>query len=188
MAEEEKSIFKIKIGGVDYNLIDVKASRADHKHSANDITKDILPVSHGGTGKATHTINAVLTGNDGSAVNNVETANGALYATEANDVAQFGTLPIPQGGTGATTAMEARTALEVSSMNGLYYSVEETATATRSYIPQMFIYIKNLEKLYRTNKAVDIGSDIPSQSDIVSLTREIKNNMVNISQVSPSIS
>lgn len=66
-----------------------------------------LSVANGGTGVKTHTSNAVLTGNGTSAVKNVASANGALYATSANGAPKFGTLPIAQGGTGATTAASA---------------------------------------------------------------------------------
>lgn len=59
-----------------------------------------LPTSEGGTGKATHTSNAVLTGNGASAVKNVPSASGAFYATAANSAPQFGVLPYAQGGTG----------------------------------------------------------------------------------------
>lgn len=62
----------------------------------------ILGVANGGTGKSTHTANAVLTGNGTSAVKNVATASGALYATAANGAPKFGTLPVAQGGTGLT--------------------------------------------------------------------------------------
>ena len=72
---------------------------------------DLVTVSLGGTGKSSHTANAVLTGNGTSAVNNVATANGALYATGTNGAAKFGTLPVGQGGTGSTTQAGARTNL-----------------------------------------------------------------------------
>lgn len=62
----------------------------------------VLDVPNGGTGKSTHTTNAVLTGNGSSAVKNVATASGALYATAANGAPKFGTLPVAQGGTGLT--------------------------------------------------------------------------------------
>ena len=44
-------------------------------------------------------------------------ANGALYATSANGELSWGTLPIAQGGTGATTAANARTNLGVAASN-----------------------------------------------------------------------
>lgn len=84
--------------------------RQDSKN-ADNITSGTLSVSHGGTGKTTHTSNAVLTGNGTSAVKNVSTANGALYATSSGGAPSFGTLPIAQGGTGATTASAAVQAL-----------------------------------------------------------------------------
>lgn len=43
-------------------------------------------------------------------------ANGALYATSANGTLSWGTLPVAQGGTGATTAANARTNLGLGSM------------------------------------------------------------------------
>ena len=66
-----------------------------------------LSVANGGTGKTTNTSNSVLVGNGTSAVKNIASASGALYATSANGAPSFGTLPIAQGGTGATTANSA---------------------------------------------------------------------------------
>ncbi len=63
-----------------------------------------LGVTRGGTGKTSHTSNAVLTGNGTSAIKNVGTKPGAFYATATNGSPQFGTLPIAQGGTGAKNA------------------------------------------------------------------------------------
>lgn len=77
---------------------------------------DLVTVALGGTGKTSHTSNAVLTGNGTNAVNNVATANGAFYATAANGAAKFGTLPIAQGGTNATTAANARNNLGIGSV------------------------------------------------------------------------
>ena len=96
-----------------HSVADIGAASASHKHSAADITSGTLPVTRGGTGATTHTSNAVLTGNGTSAVKNVATASGALYATSANGAATFGTLPIEQGGTGATSAANARSKLGV---------------------------------------------------------------------------
>ena len=72
------------------------------------ITSGSFSVARGGTGRNTLTANAVLTGNTTSAVNQISTASGAFYATEANGAAKFGTLPVAQGGTGATDAATAR--------------------------------------------------------------------------------
>ena len=93
----------------------VGASESGHKHAAGDVTSGTFGVARGGTGKATHTSNAVLTGNGTSAVNNVATASGALYATAANGAAKFGTLPVAQGGTGMTGA-------STSSANNSYFT------------------------------------------------------------------
>lgn len=107
------------------------AAAEDHDHAAGDITSGTLGVARGGTGKASHTSNAVLTGNGTSAVNNVATASGALFATAANGAPSFGTLPVAQGGTGATIAANAlknlgltATAAELNKMDGV------TATTT----------------------------------------------------------
>ena len=106
--------------GVTRLATDLKAKLAlkDHEHAAADVTSGTLPVERGGTGKATHTANAVLTGNGTGAVGNLATASGALFATAANGAAQFGTLPVAQGGTGATTAANARTNLDAAQSNG----------------------------------------------------------------------
>lgn len=109
----------------------VGAAAEEHEHSANDITSGTMPVARGGTGRATHTSNAVLTGNGTNAVKNVATANGAMYATAANGAPKFGTLPIAQGGTGATTAADAlkklgltATAAELNYMDGATGNVQ----------------------------------------------------------------
>ena len=70
-----------------------------------------LPVGNGGTGMTTTTnVNAVVIGNSTTATSSMQTvatANGAFYATAANAKPTFGTLPIAQGGTGATAARTA---------------------------------------------------------------------------------
>ena len=94
----------------------------------SDDTNDVVCVKMGGTGKASHTANAVLTGNGEDAVKNVATANGALYATAANGAPKFGTLPIAQGGTGATTAAGALEKLGLDSV-GKFYEQHFDSTA-----------------------------------------------------------
>lgn len=77
--------------------------------SAGTITST-LPVSLGGTGKTAFTnTNGVVTaaGTSTGDLTAVATKNGALYATSSGGVASFGTLPIAQGGTGATTQTSA---------------------------------------------------------------------------------
>lgn len=82
-----------------------------------DFTVPVV-VGKGGTGKTSHTANAVLTGNGTGNVKNVATANGALFATMTNGAASFGTLPIAQGGTGATTVAAARAGLGLGNTDG----------------------------------------------------------------------
>lgn len=86
---------------------------ARHEHSATEITSGILPVSRGGTGMSTgQNPNAVINLNgEGDCFNALPTKSGALYATTDNGVPSFGTLPLAQGGTGATTAEMARASL-----------------------------------------------------------------------------
>lgn len=66
-----------------------------------------LPVKHGGTGFTTATYkNAVVIGNSSTVTNQlqtVRTASGAFYATGQDGKPSFGTLPVAQGGTGATS-------------------------------------------------------------------------------------
>lgn len=82
-----------------------------------DFTVPVV-VGKGGTGKTSHTTNSVLTGNGTGNIKNVATANGALFATETNGAASFGTLPIAQGGTGATTVSAARAGLGLGNTSG----------------------------------------------------------------------
>lgn len=70
-------------------------------------SRQIVPVENGGTGAASLTSNAVLLGNGTDAVNHAAPSSGALYATGATSKPTFGTLPIAQGGTGATSGSSA---------------------------------------------------------------------------------
>lgn len=72
-----------------------------------------IPVSEGGTGKGSFTSNAVLLGNGSSAVKAASTYSGAFYSTSQGGLPSFGTLPIAQGGTGATSASAARSNLGI---------------------------------------------------------------------------
>lgn len=70
-----------------------------------------LGVAHGGTGRTTITENALMAGNGTGQFKIISSANGAVYATSAGGEIKFGALPIAQGGTGSTSAADARTAL-----------------------------------------------------------------------------
>lgn len=92
------------------------ASTAETKDFSGDTeipVDGILNVANGGTGKATHTANSILAGDGANAVKNIPTVSGALFATSDDGAAQFGTLPIAQGGTGATSSTNARIKLGI---------------------------------------------------------------------------
>lgn len=103
------------------SLTDIGAAPISHNHAASNITSGILPVERGGTGssdglmKAPH--NAIIKkyiNSDGShQLYYTPTNKGALYVTTEGGAINFGTLPIEQGGTGATKAEEARKNLNV---------------------------------------------------------------------------
>lgn len=98
-------------------LTKLGAAAATHEHKAGDITSGKLSLANGGTGANFTDIPpyAII-----RATSNLETYpylyytktnNGAFYATAENGSPKFDTLPIPQGGTGATTAPAALTNL-----------------------------------------------------------------------------
>ena len=90
--------------------------------SAGTITST-LPISKGGTGRTEFTnTNGVLTVAAATSLGAIATANGAFYATSANGHAQFGTLPVAQGGTGATTLASAGIATKVATKTATYAS------------------------------------------------------------------
>jgi len=90
---------------------------SSHEHSAGDINSGILPFSRGGTGASSlgdapdYAIIRRIKKDSGDHLWYTPTDNGAMYATSENGYPQFGTLPVAQGGTGATTAADARTKL-----------------------------------------------------------------------------
>lgn len=80
-----------------------RSSTADYWSQTfdSDVT---VPVDSGGTGRTRFASNSVLIGNGSSSILQLASSSGALYATGASVKPMFGTLPIAQGGTGATTA------------------------------------------------------------------------------------
>ena len=115
---------------------DVGASAPGHKHSAADVTSGILPYARGGTGKALGDVpNYAIMRNagDGDYMWYLATGNGALHATATNGAPKFGTLPIAQGGTGATSAASARSKLGTN-MTLLWTNASPTSSYT-SFTP-----------------------------------------------------
>lgn len=102
----------------------IGAATSSHNHDASDITSGTLAVARGGTGAATGTKNYVFATPNGS---NGAPSFRALVAADIPSLAASkitsGTLAIERGGTGATTAADARTALGAAST-----SVANTST------------------------------------------------------------
>lgn len=71
-----------------------------------------LTVPNGGTGKASITSGAIVTGNGTGSVNELS-GTGAVYATQTGSP-QFGTLPVNCGGTGVVTLDALKTAMGLS--------------------------------------------------------------------------
>lgn len=124
--------------GVDYYLAEYKSS--DNTISWNQIFTNNssckVAIANGGTGATTLTSNAILTGNGTNAINTVAINSGALYATSTGGTATFGTLPIAQGGTGATTVVDAISNFKavlrdlIYPVSSIYMSVSSTNPST----------------------------------------------------------
>lgn len=100
-------------------------SNTSHTHTLNNLD-GTLGASKGGTGAdlSGAAANAVVCkASSGQNLATVSTANGAFYATGTNATPKFGTLPVAEGGTGATSATAARTNL------GFTYGTAEPTTA-----------------------------------------------------------
>ena len=99
----------------------IGAAEVVHTHSASDIVSGTLPVRLGGTGRNSNTINAIITADDTRTtgpLGNIETKSGALYATGTGSKAQFGILPLGQGGTGVNASSVAVNKVFASPANG----------------------------------------------------------------------
>mgnify|MGYP003292422190 CR=1 FL=1 len=132
------------------NKIDGKAD-SSHEHSVSDITSGVLAPERGGLGHTGTVTNAgayaiLRKAGDGNYVWYTNTANGAFYATGANTLAKFGTLPVAQGGTGVTSLSALATAMgaakiETGSYTGTNDSFTETnVTITFSNMPKFVIF------------------------------------------------
>ena len=70
----------------------IKAADEKHNHSANDITKDILPVPRGGSGKDKFDEKSVILGNGKEAFDSVK-GTGAFFSFGDAEGPKFGLLP-----------------------------------------------------------------------------------------------
>ena len=86
---------------------------------ASAITTGKLALAKGGTNSSSYRFNSVIVGSSTQIPGTenaeqlvwVQSKSGALYSAGTDQPTQFGTLPVAQGGTGATTAANARTNL-----------------------------------------------------------------------------
>ena len=106
------------------------ATFSDISIGAGAIGSGTLGVARGGTGIATASYkNAIIAGNDTTVTNAfqaIRTNNGAFYATAQDGAPTFGTLPVAQGGTNATSITKYGIVYGNASANG-YTSTQGTA-------------------------------------------------------------
>ena len=116
------------------NALSGKAN-SSHTHKAGDITSGVIPLDRGGTGSSVSLRDAPngaiirkLKDDNDNELWYTPTKNGALYAKSENGVPSFGTLPIAQGGTGATSAANARENLGAASSSHTHGAGDITGT------------------------------------------------------------
>ena len=116
------------------NALSGKAN-SSHTHKASDITSGVIPLDYGGTGSNVSLRDAPngaiirkLKDDNDNELWYTPTKNGALYAKSENGVPSFGTLPIAQGGTGATSAAKARENLGAASSSHTHGAGDITGT------------------------------------------------------------
>lgn len=132
-AEANKTIVDTTMSSTSTNPVQNKVintalsgkANSSHTHKASDITSGTLGLTQGGTGSSSSLKDAPngaiirkLSDDKDNQLYYTATDSGAFYSTGANVPANFGTLPIAQGGTGATTAADARNNLGAFSNGG----------------------------------------------------------------------
>jgi hypothetical protein len=118
------------------NLIKV-TSDGNVKIAVSDLFNDskAITVSHGGTGLATLDSGKVLVGNGTDAITYLKktaTTGGNAVTVDSSGKVTVGTLSLNDGGTGATSAADARTNLEVYSTTEVSNLVAKATTAAYS--------------------------------------------------------
>lgn len=134
-------------------------AKAENKpeYTTDEIT-GIMPLSKGGTGAAlSFAANSIIRYSSNSAkFSSTATADGALYATSSKGTPKFGTLPIAQGGTGATDAETARANIGAAAAEALEEYAKKTDIPT---VPTLNTenWTFTLEDGTEVTKAVYIG-------------------------------
>lgn len=156
-AEANKTIVDTTMSSTSTNPVQNKVintalsgkANSSHTHKASDITSGTLGLTQGGTGSSTSLKDAPngaiirkLSDDKDNQLYYTATDSGAFYSTGANIPAKFGTLPIAQGGTGATSAADARNNLGAFSSGG--GTVTGSITINRAENP--FLALKQGDK------------------------------------------
>lgn len=113
---------------------------------------ELIPLANGGTNRDLSGIepySIIRAASNSAYLLSTPTANGAFYATGANKAATFGTLPIAQGGTGATTAAAALIALGAAS------ATPTVKNMTNSYHRAFLVKIGKLVICVLTSKVLN---------------------------------
>ena len=104
----------------------------------------------------TGTANALIHfNNEGTTFAKTNTASGALYSTTTNGAMQFGTLPIAQGGTGATTKANMRSNFEVPHLNSGNVFDGEQKMINSSYYSTMYDIASGIGCSLKNTRALD---------------------------------
>ena len=138
-----------------------------------------LPILQGGTGSSTGLSgapnNAIITRLKSETSDQLyykATKSGAFYATTDNGAAQFGTLPIAQGGTGAVTANDARIAIGAIGMDLLWENSSKTSSFSEQTITlgsSLSNYSAYIVMAYFMS-STDSENHIPSITSVISKT------------------
>ena len=152
----EMPLYRVKLTGITVAAVELLV---DTIETIPEYRGTSLSVSKGGTGKKTHTSNSVLVGNGTSALKNIASKIGAFFSRGADTEPEFGTLPIECGGTGATTASEARRNLGAASTSHSHANIQSAggtkveATIDKTVSPYVSYLIPDTQYKYYIGSA-----------------------------------